>query len=782
MVKSFPKSLKARISLIITLIIISFLIISIPTISKESNILTENRIMEKISNLSKNMTFTFHELQSERGISIVYLTSKEKMFNEQLANQRKLSDKYVKNIYKDLNILKKLVDKTSYPYKGDLYGYIGIINDKIDRLKDVREKISKYNITTKSTIDFYYSLEDILINVILQLNTLIPTSKVVQKTIISYISFMHILEYIGIERDIVTSIITEQKTPNYSFKDLIKIKGKKDAYIELLTNNNSEILLKIKDINSLDGTLKINRYINKIINNDIKGITVQAWFRLMTNYINSLRNIEIKLLNNIVNSYQNDIKESIKSLLVVSLKIALFIICSLLLIYITRSLTKPLFKITEVINQLANGNITVDIPKVSNINELNDITKATKIFKKNIEKLDKSLHNLNEAKKKAELADKTKTDFLSNMSHEIRTPVNGIIGVSELLSESIKDKENIKMLSIIINSAKHLIYIINDILDISKIESGKIKLELRASSLEEPIKEVIYTLSASAEKRGNTINYEISPDVPKYFRFDTFRLKQILTNIIGNAIKFTENGNIDISVKINQQYGDRYSLVFAIKDNGIGIKVKDKDMLFKKFSQANTSTTRKYGGTGLGLNICKEICKIMEGIIWFEKNKDKGTTFFFTVILEKIDKIENKANISNSNNSNNKSTSDINILIVEDIDTNIFVISGILKKLGHSHDITNNGQEALEALEKKHYDLVLMDCQMPVMDGFEATKQIIKKYGKDRPKVVALTASVMNKDKERCLSSGMDDIICKPINKSDVSNVIEELLINKKAA
>lgn len=367
------------------------------------------------------------------------------------------------------------------------------------------------------------------------------------------------------------------------------------------------------------------------------------------------------------------------------------------------------------------------------------------------------------AKEVAEEGVKAKSRFLATMSHEIRTPMNAVLSCTNLLLDGIENTENIKLLKTIQKSGESLLTIINDILDFSKIESGKIELECEPFNLHEDIKEIVDLLSSKSSEKGCVLSCSIDPTVPLWIKGDITRFRQVLTNLIGNAIKFTKN-TVQVEAVAHQLEDELHEIRFAIIDNGIGIPESAKGKLFKDFSQVDASTTRKFGGTGLGLAICKGIIQAMRGQIWAESELHRGSTFFFTMIVERAEPGTAKKKIPLSEvNPHMADEHPLKILMAEDNSVNQLVGKKLLAKLGYRIDIVSNGFEAIDAVRSNDYDLVFMDQHMPEMDGLEATKEI-RRFAKMKPKIFALTASAFKEDRDRCLAAGMDGFLTKPIS------------------
>ncbi len=398
------------------------------------------------------------------------------------------------------------------------------------------------------------------------------------------------------------------------------------------------------------------------------------------------------------------------------------------------------------------------------------------IVLKDISELELALCEAKSSQKAAEAANQSKSRFLANMSHEIRTPMNAIIGISDILySTEMPAEEQQKNLKILMSSATSLLSLLNDILDYSKIEAGKLELEHTVFHLKELMEEAVDTFVIHTRNKNISMQTHFDRLLPEYVSGDPTRLKQILSNLISNSIKFTAEGQITISAEVTETNDTCAKVKFIVSDTGIGIPDEKIDLLFQSFKQLDNSTTRKYGGSGLGLSIVKNLIEMMQGDIRVESKIGAGSSFIFSIPFELAQAPKEPARKSIANNSPN-SNNNLNIIVAEDSKVNQELIKLFLAKKNLKADYADDGKMLLQMLESNKYQLILMDMQMPEIDGLEATSTIREKEKANGEHVIiiALTANAMKGDRELCINTGMDDYLAKPLRFNDLSNMIDK--------
>lgn len=476
-------------------------------------------------------------------------------------------------------------------------------------------------------------------------------------------------------------------------------------------------------------------------------------------------NFSSRLDNNliiVVSVPRDEIYEHIEFLnRIICLFLVFFIIVSLTLAlyFVTKSFINPLIILNENAKLIGKGDLDKTI-EISNKDEIGELADSFNLM----------THNLKTYIEK----NNAKNIFVANMSHEIRTPLNGILGFLHLLETTELNEEQKDYLKEIKNSSEILLTTLNDILDFSKAEANKITLEQVSFSLKGLMKNLILIAKANSKKNVEILS-EFDENLPENVIGDGVRLRQVLFNLLNNSKKFTEKGYIKISAEVVEKDNDDVKILFKVSDTGIGIPEEKRKKVFEEFTQADDSTTRKYGGTGLGLAICNKMIALMGGELKLESEVGKGSTFYFTLPFKISENLENE----DTNCLEEILVKSAKILVAEDNPTNQKLIKNLLKKLGLECEIASDGKEALDLFMKNKYDLILLDCQMPVMDGYETTIMIReheKKYNITSTPILALTANAFSSDKEKCLSVEMNDVITKPIKVDDLIHKLNKYI------
>lgn len=499
---------------------------------------------------------------------------------------------------------------------------------------------------------------------------------------------------------------------------------------------------------------------------------------------------EIERLNTLLTTLEDDFSytlgegarwlEGIVLKLVLALSITIGTTSIVIAISINKSIKKGLDVIVEGAELVKKGKLETRVKVFAN----DEIGRVATVFNEMTDTLE---HNVAEAKltaaklvterERAESSDKAKHIFLVNMSHEIRTPMNGIQGFANYIKDSLTDKEHLEAIEMIIKSADHLMTILNDILDFSGLKNGPVDFIKQPIKVREVIKDACLYVESNAKLKKIELNYSIEDSVPEVFIGDSIRLSQIFVNLVSNAIKFTEKGEVIISADTVEENKDVVVVEFRIKDTGIGIPQEKQQKIFELFEQATNNASRKFGGVGLGLSMVKRLVELQDGKIFLESTPGKGSEFYFRMPFVKLSDAEKHAETLPALNTVEQHGKGIKVLIVEDNPINQLLVIKVLQKRGFETAMAQNGKIAIEKYKNEDFDIVLMDLQMPEMDGYEATR-VIRGMDPDKAHIpiVAMTAHTIHGELEKCMAIGMNDYVSKPFNPEELNAKIQRLV------
>jgi len=450
----------------------------------------------------------------------------------------------------------------------------------------------------------------------------------------------------------------------------------------------------------------------------------------------------------------------------VGVAFSLAVLIVLVFLLVRRLVLRPLLNLSQVIDE---GKAT-NMPVLAEYADNDEIGALIQTYNQMILAQHERQIELQKAQQESEAAARSKSNFLSTMTHEIRTPLNGVLGLNQLLRQTDLNRDQAQYVNLIDSSGKQLLAIVNDILDFSRMEADKLTLSLIPLDIRLMMKDIYAIFKLTANEKQIELEMHLPASMPHVLA-DGVRIRQILMNLIGNALKFTRQGRVAITVAAQTTADDKLSLCFQIQDTGIGIKPEDQSRLFEKFTQADSSIVREFGGSGLGLSICRQLISLMAGELRVDSEFGRGSNFYVDLVLPVLDI---KSVVTASEITQVKSTQAAHILIAEDTAVNRMILEKMLLSQGHTVTSVADGKQAVEMAQQQHFDIILMDCQMPVMDGMVATREI-RKFNAHIP-IVAVTAGVTEEIRLDCSRAGMNDYLTKPINFPQVTSTINHWL------
>jgi signal transduction histidine kinase/CheY-like chemotaxis protein len=723
-----------------------------------------------IATLNIKISSVVHELQKERGNSSGFLSSKGKKFSYELNEQKKITD---------IEINKLMQHLLSFNSDNDIKNEIA---KEMAKLNTIRSQTTLLSLEAEDLIKEYTDINSFLLDFI-YITSKDTDNNEITEIILTYSNFLFLKERTGIERALVTNMLIDNK--DYSIN---RLKLSNLIVLQRFFLNKFFVLSKdnvIKDfyksIYDEELSNEIKRIENIILFSDDKyEIEPSYWFEKMTLKIDKYNKIANELSKQLMNISVEQKKKAQDDMLMYNIiTIVILLIAISFFLAIMRNINISVNQILRSIKNISKSKTSefkkIKIRAEDEFRTIADALNkmAESIQHRNAESVLKN-KELKEAEKKAVLSAKAKSEFLANMSHEIRTPLNAILGFIDILKEESVGRKSSEYVDIIKNSSTLLLKIIEDILDFSKIESGKLDIDKIDFNTKAEFEVIIHLFQAKSSQKNISLVLNLDKNIPQIINTDPLRVKQVISNLLSNAVKFTSDSK---TIIVDISYDNKF-LNVSVKDEGIGISEDKLTHIFEAFGQEDSSTTRKYGGTGLGLSISSELVKLLGGELKVKSKVGVGSEFYFSILVGvgKELKIEDY-NIEQINFKNRK------ILLVEDNKANQMYMKVLFKKMNLEFNIANDGLEAIEAFKENKYDLILMDENMPNLNGMEATKRILsieKEQSLKHTPIVALTANSLKGDREKFLKAGLDEYLTKPIDKKKLREVLGSFLKTKE--
>ena len=690
--------------------------------------------MESLVHLSVYLGNFIHEVQKERGLSAGFLGTAGVIFQDPLEKQRRS----VQARMDKLEIMTHAADFSVYG--NQIHTNLLSLLKELKDIETIRDAVDNYEIGPLEVIDRYSKINQTMLHTIPSTRFLSHDPRI-PRVSLSFFNFLHFKEAVGIERAILANTFAEDSF-SFGMRDkLLVLQGEGSSHLEFFLSLSSPALGRLYQ-EALSGSVpsEVNRLRSLALAHTGQrgfGVDATAWFEVATQRIDRFQSIEERLERELLAVIADVLKTSRNTFW-------FYVLCSFVLFGAVVVLIS-----SAILNATRNMNLEREIA-------------GRKLLEKKLVK----------AKERAEENDRAKSNFLASMSHEIRTPLNIVIGLNEHLLDTEDDPARSHYLELAKRAGENLLALINNILDLSKIEANQLELESMSFNLPDLVRKTTKMVDYPSREKGLDISVHLASDIPSNIIGDSQRLMQILINLLGNAIKFTDVGEVTVSVK----RGDKDEIHFMVSDTGMGIPEEKWKRIFSPFTQSDNATTRRFGGTGLGLDICQKLVSLMGGRIWVESQVGKGSQFHFTCpfpegggerrVLEK--RLYDRDGIDGPVRS-------LQILLAEDVVESVTVIQAFLGETPHRLDRAENGVQAVERFQSGKYDLVLMDVQMPIMDGFTATRKIRaweKEHARTPTPILALTAHALHDVATQILEAGCDLHLTKPISKSRLLDII----------
>ncbi len=765
-------SIKSKLLLSMILPIIGMIYFASINVIDRYNNAQESAQIYKITMLNIRISDFVHELQKERGKSAGFVSSQGKEFDVELSAQKKLTDK-------KMILLKEYLNNFNVESKNNKFiQFQQKLLEKIEDLDIFRTQIATLLLDADNTVVTYTNLNTFLLEFIY--GTSKNTNNIqISSAILSYANFLFAKEKAGIERALVTKmIINDCKSTKNKLKlsSLITLqKNFLHQFFKLAISDEIKKFRKIIFDPKLDNEIRRLEDILLLKDEDYN-IKPSYWFQIITKKINNQDLLSKEISRQLILLSKKQKDEASTDMMIYNITaIIILLIAILLFMAIVRN-------INISVNEILEGILNISTTKTSDFEKINIKTEdefgtiadtlntmTEELIKKEIQNKQKN-KEIKEAQKKAMLSAKAKSEFLANMSHEIRTPLNAVLGFIDLLKEETQGRKSATYVEIIESSSKSLLKIIEDILDFSKIESGKLDIDKVDFNAKTEFEVITHLFDAKCSQKDISLALNLDSNLPQVINTDPLRIKQVISNLLSNAVKFTPNGKkiiVDIYYKNDLLY-------VSVKDEGVGIAKDKQNHIFEAFGQEDSSTTRLHGGTGLGLSISGELVKLLGGKLEVKSEVGVGSEFYFSVPIAVGEELKVKLTDNKTIDFKNKK-----ILLVEDNKANQLFMKVILKKMNLSFDIANDGVEAVDMYKQNTYKAILMDENMPNLDGIGATKQILE-YEKENKlshtPIISLTANALKGDRERFLAAGMDEYMSKPVHREKLSEILGKFI------